>query len=160
MSERAKALAERYEQANGELIAMVEQSSDEGWRRQCRGETWPVAVTAHHVGASTGFVANFVQLMADGRELPPITTEMLDRGNAQHAEQYANCSKEETAELLRRDGQQAASTVRGLSDEQLDRTSPMSFMDGAPWSTQQFIENVLIGHVQTHSQSIKEAVGS
>jgi hypothetical protein len=38
---------------------------------------------------------------------------MLDQGNATHAQENANCTREETLELLRRGGQTGARIVRG-----------------------------------------------
>src|SRR6266700_1064092 len=109
MSGRAEELARRFEQANGELIKAVESCSDEQWRKTCSGEQWSVGVTAHHVAVSYGPIAGLVQAL---------TSDMLDAGNAEHARQFAGCTKRETVDLLRGGGQAAASTVRGLSDEQ------------------------------------------
>jgi hypothetical protein len=157
MGARAEALAERFEAINREFIATVEAASPEDWGRTCQAEDWSVGVTAHHIGVSSGAVAGFVQAIATGQEVPPITKEMIDEGNAQHAVEYATCTKEETLELLRRGGEQAASILRGLSDEQLDRTAVLAAMGGAEVSAQQMTEMVLIGHAENHLQSIRSA---
>jgi hypothetical protein len=48
--------------------------------------------------------------------------------------------------------------VRGLSDEQLDRTAPLPLANGAVVSTQNLIEGgVLIEHATAHLASIKAA---
>jgi uncharacterized damage-inducible protein DinB len=157
MSERAESLAEQFEAVNGELIAAVEAASDEDWKRTCQGEGWSVAVTAHHIASSNNAVAGFVQAIATGQQIPPITMEMIDQGNAQHALEYANCSREETLELLRDGGAQTVKRLRGLSDEQLDRTAVFAAMDNAELSAQQFAEMILIGHSKQHLQSIRDA---
>ena len=72
---------------------------------------------------------------------------------------WRNCGKAETVGLLRQTAAAAASTVRGLSDEQLDRSQPLQLMGGGPVSAQMFTEMVLIGHVQEHTKSIKAAIG-
>ena len=157
MSGRAEALAERFEQVNNELIAKVEGCSDQQWWATCQGEGWSVGVTAHHVAGGNRAIAGFVQTIANGEPMPPITMEQIDQMNAQHAQEFANCTKAETLELLRSSGEAAAGMVRGLNDEQLDRSQPLTVMGGQQVSAQQFIEMVLIGHVQGHLQSINAA---
>ena len=108
MSGRAEELAKRFEQANDEVIAAVQNCSDEQWRRTCSGEQWSVGVTAHHIGTSYGPIAGMVQALATGQPVPPLTAELLDASNAEHARQFAGCTKEETIELLRSGGKHRA----------------------------------------------------
>ena len=156
MSERTEALATQFEQVNNDLISAVQSMSDEQWKKVCSGETWSVGVTAHYIATSHQPITRLVQTAASGGQMPGITPEMIDAGNAQHAQQAANCTKEETLALLRTNGATAASTVRGLSDEQLDRSAPL--LGGPPTTAQQMAERVLIGHVQEHHNSIRAAV--
>ena len=158
MSERAAALASAFENANNAVIQAVEGCSAEQWQAVCQGEGWPVAVAAHHVAATHGSVLGLVTLVANGQELPPITMEMIDAANAQHALDFATVSREETLALLRREGENVASTLRGLTDEQLDRTAPMAFAGGQPWSAQDLVERILINHPNEHAASIKAAL--
>ncbi|MDB5059586.1 MAG: hypothetical protein JWO59_3058, partial [Chloroflexi bacterium] len=51
-------------------------------------------------------------------------------------------------------GEAAASMVRGLNDEQLDRPA------GPLGTTQGAIELVLIGHIQDHLNAIRGAAGA
>ena len=104
MSGRSEALAERLERINDEVMATVEACSDEQWRAACQGEGWSVGVTAHHIAAAYEPIAHFVQVVGTGQPLPPMTAEMLDQLNAEHAREYANCGKAETLELLRSGG--------------------------------------------------------
>jgi hypothetical protein len=158
MSERAEALAERLEQAVDEVIAMVEQSSDERWKATCAAEGWSTGITAHHIAeAHLNGAVGFIQTLATGQQVPPVTTEMIDQGNAQHAAQHANCTRTETLDLLRQRGAAAASTIRGFSDEQLDRAAPMAFAGGASLNAQQLIESAVIDSVQQHLDSIRAA---
>jgi uncharacterized damage-inducible protein DinB len=159
MSEQAQALAERFERANGALIGTLQQCSEADWRKSCQAEGWTVAATGHHVAGAHEPIAGFVQMIATGQQLPPLTMEQLHQMNAQHAQEFASCDKAETVELLRRNGTAAANVVRGLSDEQLSRSAPMPLMGGAQVSARQMIENVLIGHLQEHSGSIRSALG-
>ena len=158
MSGRAEELARRFEQANGELIKAVESCSDEQWRKTCSGEQWSVGVTAHHVAVSYGPIAGLVQALATGQRVPPLTSDMLDAGNAEHARQFAGCTKRETVDLLRGGGQAAASTVRGLSDEQLDNGAELPLMGGQRVSAGRIVEMGLIGHPTSHLESIRAAL--
>lgn len=160
MRRRGNDLADCFERANSAVIATVAGCSDEQWQRTCNAEGWSVGVTAHHLATAYPAVAGFVQLMATGQPLPNFTGEMLDAGNAEHARKHANCSKAETLEMLRQQGQAAAELLRGLSDEQLDRSAPVAFANNAEMSAQQITEMVLIGHPQQHCESIKQAVGT
>ena len=159
MSERADALATAFERANDDVIAAVEGCSDDQLRTLCAGEGWSVAVAAHHLARSYPAIAGMVQLVANGQPIPPLTGEVLDAANAEHAREYANVSRNETLQALRREGKAAAESVRGLSDEQLDRSAPMPFAGGQPWSAADLIERGLIGHPLEHGQSIRTALG-
>lgn len=157
MAGRSEQLATKFEQANNQMISAVDKLSDDEWRSQCQAEQWPVGVTAHHVAMSSGAIAGLVQAVAGGRQLPSITPEIIDQGNAQHAKEYANCTKQETIQLLRQNGESAAKTVRGLGDEQLENSA--EFL-GNKMDAQAIIENVLIGHVNGHLASMRGAVGA
>ena len=160
MSERAADLAAKLESANAAVIAAFESCSDEQLGKTCESEGWPVTVAAHHVAMSHASIAGLAQLIANGQQVPPITMDMINAGNAQHAKEFANVSREETLALLRKEGQAAVELVRGLSDEQLDRTAPMAFAGGAEWSAADVIERVLIGHPTQHGESIRAVAAS
>jgi hypothetical protein len=158
MSERARALADRFEHANHELIATVEACSDAAWRAKTTGEDWTVGVVAHHVAEAHRAISGLVELRAKGQPLPNVTMDMIHQGNAAHAKQQANCTKAETLALLRQNGSAALGIVRGLSDAQLDGSAPV--LGGAPMTLQQVIERILIGHVQDHHSSIRTAIAA
>ena len=157
MAERAEALAAKFEQENNAVVSTVEQASDDQWKAICKEEGWSVGVTAHHIGGGYPLIAGLLQGLASGADIPPLKAEQLDEANVQHAKEHANCTKEETLEMLRTGGAAAAAAVRGLTDEQLDKTS--SVLAGAPdMSVEQVIENVLIGSATTHLASIKQSI--
>jgi hypothetical protein len=160
MSQRAHELATAFERTNDELIAAIERCSDEQLRAVCDGEGWPAVVTAHHLALSYQAIAGLACNIANGQPLPPLTFEMLDQMNAEHAKAYADVSREETLAVMRREGAAAAASVRALSDEQLDRSAALEFVGGQTWSAADMIENGLIGHVKDHGGSIKTALGA
>ncbi len=157
MSERARALADRLEQANNEMIAVVEQASEADWQADCPNEGRTVGVTVHHLAGGLKVVANWVQGIASGQPTPPVPWDAVHQANARHAERYANSAREETLEMLRANGAAAAGTIRALSDEQLDRSAEV-FAGAGPISVEQVIENNLIGHVHGHLANVRQAV--
>ena len=158
MSARAQALAQRFEQANAELANLIESCSDSQWRAVCQGEQWSVGVTAHHIAYDQAHIVEWFQAIAAGLPQPPPAEGGLDAATARHAAQFADCTREETLTLLRRDGELAAGAVRALTDEQLDRMS-LPTADGRPPRTAgQVVERILIGHVLGHGASIRAAI--
>ena len=154
MGERAEALAAKFEQVNQELIDVIEECSEEKWRSACSGEGWSVGVTAHHVALDTALLAGMVRAMASGQSFPPLTSEGNDKTNAQHAQEHADCTKQETLDLLRREVPIAAGVLRGFSNEQLGRTAEV--LAGAQHlSTEHVIQGFLIAHVSEHLGSIQ-----
>ena len=158
MGEQAQVLANRFEEVNRELISAVERSTDEEWRSKCVGEGWSVGVVAHHVGMGHPRIAGLAKTVAAGQPLPPMTMEMIDQGNAQHAQEYTRCTREETLDLLRKNGATAAATVRGLNDADLRRSGTLA--GGRHMTVEQMIEGILIGHAKGHLASIRSAIGT
>lgn len=109
MSERAQALAERFERVNNELIALVERLTDAQWAAPGGPEGWSVGVTAHHPATDHAILSGFAETVATGQPLPAWTMDMLHHYNARQADEHKHCTKAETIELLRREGAAAAS---------------------------------------------------
>jgi uncharacterized damage-inducible protein DinB len=158
MTGRSQALAEQFEQTNLGVIAVVEQCSDAQWHAICPDEGWSVAVTANHIGWAHGVILGWVQSIAAGQGMPAITMEQINEVNHQRTEQLAGCTKAETLELIRAGGVEAAAAVRGLTDEELDRSAPVGLLDGQVLTAEQMITFVLIGHAQRHLASIRSAL--
>lgn len=155
MGAQAEALAARFEQENNALIAAIEGLSNAQWQALTKAEGWTVAATAHHVAGGHQAIAGLVQAHANGQG-QPVSFAALNEGNAQHAQQFVGADKAEVLQLMRDGGAAAAAIVRGLSDDQLARTG--QFADAMPpVPVQAMIEMILIGHVQGHGASIKNA---
>lgn len=156
MSERALALAERFEQINGEVMAFVDRCSEATWRTPCAAEGQSVGVVIHHVATAYMAEINCIHAFATGQPLPSEYRdwELLDRANAQHAAQHTSCTKEETQQLLRRNGAAVAAFIRGLSDAQLDHTAYFALV-GETRTTERMVERILLGHPEEHWASIR-----
>jgi len=156
MGERANALADTAQKTYDDFASSIQGLPDAQWRGTCASEGWTAAATARHVAQSLPFGLSMARAIADRQPLPPITLDSRDERNAQHAKEHANCSKEEVLGLLRQHAPTVVAAIKGMSDEQLDRSARFEAM-GSDLSTQQAIERILIGHSGMHMGSIKAA---
>jgi cytochrome P450 len=157
MSEQAQALADRFQRANRAVIEAIEGASDEQLHATCEGENCTVASLGYHVGSVHGLIGGWVRDMASGKELPPVTQEMVHAMNAEQFPANANRSRDEVLGVLRENGREATDLVRGLSDEELAHTSHLTLI-GREVTTADLIEMVLIYDVESHLPSIRAAI--
>ena len=125
MSDQAQALGHQFEQANADTIRVVEDCPAERWQAHHPGENRTVNVLAHHIAVGHQIIAEWVQGMATGQQLPALTMDSFTEPNAQHARQYAQVTKPEVIAALQQQGAAAAGVVRGLSEEQLERVGDL-----------------------------------
>jgi predicted lipoprotein len=148
-------LATKFEEANDKVIATVEGASNEQWKLKA-AEGWPSGVTLHHIAESYAGLTQMVKAVAEGTELPHLTKEMLDQGNAEHATRAADATQAETAQILRESGKEASAMLRSLSDAEFSRRAAMP-LGGAEMSAQEIAEAVLLGHGLGHLKGVQEA---
>ena len=164
MSMRAQDLARQFEDANNELIALVERLDEEQWRARCV-EGWTIGQAACHLADDVAVLADFVQTIADGQPLPDFGPEAVHQINAEQAARNAGCTKEHVLGLLRSNGANAASMIRGFTDSHLDsavsvpESHAFRVMDNLPerLTAVRAIEAGLIGHFREHGPSILSA---
>jgi len=156
MSARTEALASEFESLSNDAIAFVRSCPDATWKAVCPDDARTVGVVAHHVATGDVPISQLVLAVAKGQPVPPITMEMIDQANAQHAAQHANVTKEETVAALQENAKAAAALVRGLSDEELDRSATVV---GNQWTAEDVINNILINHVRHHLNTMQQAQG-
>lgn len=158
MGAKSEALAKQLEAKTREAMATIEQLSAADWKKVTAAERWSVGVTAHHLAGALEAVSNIVKAIAAGQPLGNFTGDMLDQMNAQHAKDYANCTKAETIELHRKGAATAAAVIRGLSDEQLAKSGAV-FTGAPPMTAEQLITRGLLDHTDEHFGSIRKTVG-
>ena len=158
MSGKAKALAERYKQENAEFLTLIEGLSEDQWNKRCPDETRTVGVVAHHMATNSIIIAEWAKQLGNGQAIEGFNRNLVDRVNAQHAQENIGTGKAETVELENKNTAEAVKIIEGLSDEQLNTAAPHSLFGGNPVSAQQLIENGLIGHLQSHLKSIRDAL--
>src|SRR6266478_385 len=96
MGTKGEAFAGQFEAKVEEATALLEKLTDADWKKTTAAEKWTVAVTAHHIASSYESATHIITTIAAGQELPHFNREMLDDVNAQHAKEFAGCTKAET----------------------------------------------------------------
>ena len=154
MGVKGEAYARQFEAKVQEATALLEKLSDADWKKTTAGEKWTVGVTAHHIARSYEPVTNIIKAIAAGQALPQFTPQMLDEMNAQHAKEFAGCTRPETIALHKKGAAAAAALVRGLSDAELEK-SGIVFTGMAPMSAEEMVKRALLGHIDEHFGSIR-----
>ena len=166
MTDQAERLAEDFENANNDFIALIERLEEGHWLTPCAAEGWTVGVAATHIAEDHKLLAGFVEMVANGQSLPDMTSEALNEFNAEMAGRNAGIAKEQTIDLLQTNGAAAAAVIRGLTSAQLDSATvvpayhPIRLLEGLPErvTAQDLIEAVMIKHVGEHGASIRAAI--
>ncbi len=159
MGERSAALANEFEKAIAEFAKAVEGIDDEKWRGKGGDEGWTVAGVAQHVSGQFPLEMEYISAAAEGKPMPAYSWDDINGKNERRAEQNSAASKADVLKELRASASSTAVYIRGLSEEQLDRTGQLALAGGASVSAQQLIEGgVLIDHVRGHLKSIQSAV--
>ncbi len=158
MSARATDLANQTDDAINQVIAFVERVPDDRWTAFCGPEQCTVAALASHIASSASGVLNFlVKPVSQGEPPLPITPEQFHAGNAENARENANRARVDVVADLRTNGAEASSYLRGLSDEELQRSAVLFFRP-EPVTTDFIIEHVLVNHSLGHLESMRAAV--
>ena len=158
MGARSEELAKQFEATSREAIATLEKLGDADWSKVTAAEKWPVGVTAHHMASVLEPICAMIRAVTSGQAPGNLSMEMIDEMNAQHARDFAGCTRAETIELHRKGTTAAAATIRGLSDAELAR-SGMVFKSMPPMTAEQLILAGLLGHIGEHYGSIRKTVG-
>lgn len=159
MNHRANALADRIEQGAEALASFIEGISDAQWVAVVPNEERTVGVLVHHVASSYQAEIDLASLLAEGKPITGVTSDVIDEINADHAEEYAKVDRQDVLKLLRENSKKAADRVRKFSDAQLDNAEKVSLNADAPLTTQFFIEDHALRHSFQHLESIREAFG-
>jgi hypothetical protein len=134
VSERSDALAADFARANGKALAFARSCTDEQWARTVPGEGWTVGVVLHHVAEGHAQGVRWLGAMASGRGVTD-TADGIDQDNAAHAARAGLVGQVETVALLQTNGSRLEETLRGLSDEDLDRAAPFGPGGGRSFPT-------------------------
>jgi hypothetical protein len=140
---------------------VLEGLSEDQWQNQLDGEGWPIGVGVCHIAEHYSNLALLVDIAANGKPIPdwaPRSSDDLDKLNAEIAARNAGRGRREAMEMLSSNATRAASEIRGLSDEQLDRKFTLPI--GGEFTVEQIAQMMLIGHIGMHAPSIQQAAGA
>ena len=87
-----------------------------------------------------------------------VTWEVINEMNAGHAKEYDAVTKEAALDLLRRNSTAAATDIRALSDEELDRAASASLYSDATLTCQFMLEDHAVRHSDHHLARIRGAL--
>jgi hypothetical protein len=157
MSKRAEALALRIEQGAQALAAYAQGLSEAQWRARVLPDGRPAGVIIHHVASVYPIEVDLARQIASGKNIAGLTWGVIADLNAKHAQDHGAAGRQETIDLLRSNAHSAAESVRGFSDEELDRAAPVSLNADAPLTAQFLIEDHAVRHSWHHLARIKAA---
>jgi hypothetical protein len=158
MGAKSETLAKQFEAKAREAMATLEQLSEADWKKVTAAEKWPVGVTAHHLAGALEPISYMIKAVAAGESLGAFGLEQLDEMNAQHAKDFANCTKAETIALHKTGVAAGTAAIRGLSDEQLEKSATV-LLGVSPMTAEQLIASGLLNHIDEHFGSIRKTVG-
>src|SRR3954471_10442390 len=158
MGQRSNALAARLEQGAGALADLAGGLTDAEWQTPIPKDGRKVGIVVHHVATMYPLEIQLAQKLAEGDPVAGVTWDDVHYINAQHARDYDGITKEAALDLLRRNSSAAASAIRALNDEQLDRAAPVSLNANAPLTCQFFLEDHAVRHSYHHLERIRAAL--
>jgi DinB superfamily len=159
MGARGETLAQQFETKANEATAVLERLSDADWKKVTAAEKWTVGVVAHHIAVSHQTLAGLIKTLADGKPGPNISMDAIHAMNAQHAQDFAGCTKADTVTLHKQNVAAVAGMLRGIGDAEFDRSGAV--VNGLPpMSAGQLAGGLLCGHIDEHLGSIRTTVGA
>jgi DinB family protein len=158
MGAKSEELARQFEAKSRAAVATLEKLSDADWKKVTEAEKWSVGVTAHHLASVLEAVSGMIRAVVAKQAPGDLSMELIDAMNAQHAKDFAACTRTETIELHRKGSATAAATIRGLSDADL-ATGGTVLKGLPPMTAQQLIAGGLLAHIDDHYGSIRKTVG-
>jgi len=111
---------------------------------------------ARHVAEAHYGLLDMAKNIAAGEPLPDINMDAIDQMNLKHAQDHADCTKEEVLGMLRNNGSAVSEFIDGLNDEDLARSAHFS-LAGRDITTKQLIK-ILINGGTEHLTNIKAAM--
>ena len=159
MGQRTSALADQFEQALAEFASTIEAIPDDKWTTAKGPEGWTLAATAQHVSGQFPLEMEYITAIAEGRPLPSYSWDDINGKNDGRAAKNTSVTRADVLRELRESGKSVAAYLRGLQDDQLDRTGELALTGGATVNTQALIEGgVLIDHVRGHLASLRASI--
>ena len=158
MSKRTNALADRLEEGARALANFASDMTDAEWQVRAPKDGRKVGVIVHHVASMYPLEIQLAQTLAGGKPIEGVTWDVVNDINAGHAKEHDAITKEAALDLLRRNSAAAAAAIRALTDEELDRATPVSLSSDAPLTCQFFLEDHPVRHSYHHLAGLRRAL--
>ena len=155
---RASVLAERLERGAHALALLAATLTDAEWQTRIPGDGRTVGVVVHHVASVYPIEIQLATTIGRGQPITGVTMADVHAMNARHAIEFATVTKDEALELLRKNSAEAATAIRDLGDEALDRAAVASLYSGAPVTCQFVLEDHAVRHSYHHFAAITRAL--
>ena len=158
MNHRSEALASRLEAGSAALAAFAATLSETEWETRVPKDGRKIGVVVHHVASVYPIEIHLASLLAAGQPITAVTWDAVAAMNRDHAKDYDGITKEAALSLLATNSAAAAAAIRALSDEQLDRSAPVSLNGDAPLTCQFMLEDHAVRHSYHHLAAIRAAL--
>jgi hypothetical protein len=160
MSRRSEALAKRLEQGAAALANFAAALTEDEWEIRTLKDGRKIGVIVNHVATVYPLEIELAQTVARGEVVTGVTAEVINKMNAEHAKENDRVTKEQTLELLRQNSAAAATSIRALSDEELDQAVPVSLYSDATVTCQFVLEDHAVRHSYHHLARLQSALQS
>jgi len=158
MSKRSYELARRLELGALALEAFASSLTEFEWQTRLPKDGRKIGVVVHHVASVYPVEIGLAQTVAKGEAVEGLTSQVIDKMNADHAKKFDDVTKEEAISLLKENSAAAASAIRALSDEELDQAVPVSLYANALLTCQFVLEDHAVRHSYHHLARIRAAL--
>ena len=157
MSQRTEALANSLEEGARALATFASTLTEQEWQARLPKDGRKVGVIVHHVATVYPLEIQFAQSVAGGKPAD-ITSEAVNEMNASHAKENDAVTKAETLKLLADNSAAAATAIRSLTDEELDRVASVPLYGNAALTCQFILEDHAVRHSYHHLARIGAAL--
>lgn len=144
----------QFSAINDELLEFVEGCDQANWSAVTHAERWPICVTARHIAVAHYPIIEWLQMLARGESLPPVTMDMVNQLNAQHAQEHGNCTQSQVIELLKTNYNNLTEYLKTISDKDLRPKGYVKLFE-ADMSAADFFKLVTLEGTAGHLSSMK-----
>jgi hypothetical protein len=148
----------RLEQGAQALSTLASTLTAAEWQTRVPKDGRRIGVLVHHVATMYPLEIQLAQALAAGKAVTGVTWDVVHGLNAQHAMDNDSVTKDAALELLRLNSEAAATAIRALSGDELDRAAPVSLNADAPLTCQFMLEDHAVRHSYHHLASIRRAL--
>ena len=138
---------------------LLEQVPETGWTAVTTNDGRQINVIFDHAVVAQENLNSVVRNLSSGSPQADLTIEMIDGGNAAHAQATADVTKSAVSAKLNAAVADYRTLIAGLSDAELDKAQPITLF-GGNIPAAGVIEYAMIGHSTGHLNDLKAALAT